>query len=309
LRERTGLQSGIAALTSLLGVVSRERGDLGRAEEALRHGVALWTRLGVPQAVAWVDNDLGAALCRRGELAAAEECHQRSRLAQERLGDQRGLLRCWIGLAEVACARGDGHGVAAYCRHARRLARRQGNHFMETMALLLEVQAWLQVSHARSRLRASAVVLAWVQVLVRTHSFTAEGIQFASVRTPAMQLTLLKAQLHLQQGALDEASAAAAAVEHWAQAEGRRYEQALAQRLLGQCALDGADPSTAAEYLRAALAEQVGCDAALEAAHTRLVLAAALESCPASGSASAEARRLWEEAHAQFTASGALLVG
>ncbi len=304
LRERTGHQVGIAALTGLLGVVARDRGDLVRAEGDLQRSVALWTRLGVQQPVAWIDNDLGVVLCRRGDLTAAEACHQRSRIMQERLGDQRGLLRSWVYLAEVACARGDGRSVSIYCRRARLLARRQGNHFMNAIALLLQVHAWLEGSHARSRLRASTVVLGWVHALVTTHTFTAEGIQFASIRMPAMQLTLLTAQLRLQQGALAEARAAGLEVEQWAQGEGRQYDGALAQRVLGQCALAQGDLVAAESHLRVALERQIACGAALEAARTRLALAQVLVATRGPSGIPVEARMLLTEAEVQYTTCG-----
>ncbi len=304
LSERTGSQVGSAALTHLLGIVFRERGDLARAEANFQGSIAHYARLGMPQAVAWVGNELGATLCRRGDLVVAEACHQRSRIAQEHLGDQRGLLHSWIDLAEVACARGDVQGVSSYCRRARRLARRRGLPFMETMALLLQVQAWLQGSHARSRLRASTLVLAWAGALVATHTFTAEDLPFSTIHMPAMCLTLLTAQLRLQQGEVAEAQTAASEVEHWARDEGRQFEHALALRVLGQCALARRDPASAESLLRAALERQMAIGAALEAARTRLALAQALMAQAEPTAIPVEAQTLLGVARAQFAMSG-----
>jgi len=95
-----------------------------------------------------------------------------------------------------------------------------------------------------------------------------------------------------------------------ATAGGRRREQALAHRLLGQCLLRGGSAAGAVEHLRAALNLQVAMGAALEAARTRVVLAAAAATATQAGNEGKpmeEARALLAEAMVSFMTSGATL--
>jgi hypothetical protein len=87
----------------------------------------------------------------------------------------------------------------------------------------------------------------------------------------------------------------------------RRWEEAVAWRLLGQCALAQGCPGDAEAHLRASLALLTEIGAALEAARTRLTLAAALVMAAQSPRIPEEARTLLAEAQAQFITSGAAL--
>jgi hypothetical protein len=123
-----------------------------------------------------------------------------------------------------------------------------------------------------------------------------------------LQARLLTAELHLLRGTPDsvgEAWAAAEEVERWALRQGYRREEALARRLLGQCALAGGSPAAAAVHLRAALEMLDAIGARLEAARTRRALAETL--LVAAGARSEEARQLIADAQVQFASSGASL--
>jgi hypothetical protein len=129
----------------------------------------------------------------------------------------------------------------------------------------------------------------------------------------ATETQLLTAEFHLAQRAahevspLDQARAAASEALRLAQGMGRPLDEALAYRLLGQCALAGGDANAAVTHLRTAQAMQTERGAALEAARTRLALAEALVAVSGSESFPSQARTLLNETCVQFSASGAAL--
>jgi hypothetical protein len=124
--------------------------------------------------------------------------------------------------------------------------------------------------------------------------------------SPDFTLTwgLATAELHLHQGEVGAAEAAAQEALRLALDGGRRLDEARARALLGQCALAQDKPAAAVTHLRAALALQVERGAFLEAARTRLLLAEALVREAAPDLAPHEVATLRGEARAQFAASG-----
>jgi hypothetical protein len=120
-----------------------------------------------------------------------------------------------------------------------------------------------------------------------------------------LEAGLAIAELRLCQGAPLEAQAAVEEVLQLAIDKEHRRQEALARRLLGQCALVGGDSVRAEAYLRTALAMQTEMGAALEAARTRLALAEAVVAGAQAGHIPEEARTLLAEARAGFAACGA----
>ncbi len=129
----------------------------------------------------------------------------------------------------------------------------------------------------------------------------------------ALLATLFTAMLRLRQGAVPEARAAAEEARRMAVGGGWRRHDAMAQRLLGQCALARGDYGEAEGYLRAALVLQIKDGARLEAARTRLALAQMYaRATPWGGGGAANdtpvlALELLTEARTSFVASRAAL--
>ena len=169
-----------------------------------------------------------------------------------------------------------------------------GARAMETEDLLGQARAYLRGPLSRSCRRVAEVLVARATTLVQ--ELTLEELR--------VDVALLAAQLHLLKGAVAEATRLATEAVQEVHAQGRRSHEALARRVLGQCALAADHPSEAEALLRAALALQMDAGLALEVARTRLVLADALVT-GAQGTIPDEARTLLADALAQFSASGA----
>jgi hypothetical protein len=103
------------------------------------------------------------------------------------------------------------------------------------------------------------------------------------------------------------AQAAAEAALLRATDQGRRFDEALARRLRGQCALARGDNPVAESDLRTALALQTEIGADLEGARTRLALAVMLIHGVVWETTTEEAQALLAAARSQFAASGAQL--
>ena len=201
--------------------------------------------------------------------------------------------------------RGDYVAALRWLRLARRTARRSS-------LVPLEVEAVAE--HGRIRLlegrhRAATVALRQAQRLLGA----------ASGPAASAPVYLLEGEMHVQHGQLAAAQRAAAmALQSAREAEAlwvhratsefgnlARVHQGLAQRLLGVCALRLGIHPEAQAHLRAALTLQLEQGATLEAARTRLQLAAALVSAEGMGIVLEEARTLLAAAQAQFTTSAA----
>jgi hypothetical protein len=131
-----------------------------------------------------------------------------------------------------------------------------------------------------------------------------------NVAEVAVSAALAMAELSLAQApgdgaALYRARVAAEEALRLAAGQDRRREEALARRLLGQCALAGGAPAEAEVHLRAALEMLDAMGARLEAARTRRALAETL--LAEVGTNSEEAQQLIAGARVQFASSGASL--
>jgi hypothetical protein len=151
-------------------------------------------------------------------------------------------------------------------------------------------------------MRHAAALLDWARNLLADNA----------IADAAMTAALLTAETYVhtsgdEHSAIVQAQAATEEVLRLATGSGRRREEALALRLLGQCALVQGTPAEAVPHLRASLRLLDEAGMALEAARTRLVLAQALAIGTATGEIPAEAATLLGEAQAQFVTSGAAL--
>jgi tetratricopeptide (TPR) repeat protein len=300
--ERSGAQRDIALAWTDVANAACERGDLDGAAESARRALAILKRSGHEggyggSALAW--NLLGAVTARRGALAEAEECYRRSLDLMERLdasGFPAQASYTWQALGEVAFERGDLATAVAWYRRARHLARRGGASDNRALAALGLVRALLRGLPAGVRWRSATALLEQGCAMATAHGLA----------LPAVRAALLRAEVYLRQGMLAEAQGAAEQARGLATSQQRRWEEGVAQRLVGQCALAHRDLATATAHLHASLALLTEMGAALEAARTRLALAEVLAG-ESGGDIPAEARTLLAEARAQFAASGAAL--
>jgi tetratricopeptide (TPR) repeat protein len=291
--EHSGNQAAIAEAWDLSGGVSYDRGDLARAEECAQRLLAISDRIGEQalSAAAWLS--LGRVAWYRGDLAQAEEHFQRGLVIFERIGDQFGSVWCQVGLGDVACDRGELALAAAYFRRARRRARRIGDLRLQPLAIVGQARVCLRAG----RVRHAAVLLEHARALLAQQRLVWHMLEAG----------LATAELQLYQGALLAAQAAAEETLQLAIDAEHRWEEALARRLLGQCALARCVPAEADVHLRTALAMQREMGAALEAARTRLLLAEAEVAVAQTGCIPEKARTLLAEARAGFSSCRAAL--
>ena len=303
INERSNTQRYTAPGWTDLAQVACARGDLAGAEESARRALAILERseqqggLG-GSALSW--NLLGTVAAQRGALTAAEECYRRSLDIMERLessGFPGPISYAWHGLGRIACERGDLPVAAAWCRRARHLARRCGSIDVDALATLGLVRARLRGLPPAVRGRATTALLEQGCAAATRHGLA----------LPTVDAALLSAEVHLRQGMLAGAQVAAEKALGLATGQQRRWEEAVARRLVGQCALAQGSPGDAEAHLRASLALLTEIGAALEAARTRLALAEALVQAAQSPRISEGARTLLAEAQAQFASSGAAL--
>jgi transcriptional regulator with XRE-family HTH domain/tetratricopeptide (TPR) repeat protein len=311
LAQRGDDQALVADSWGTLGRIASFRGDLAGAEEYGRRGLDAAERLGDHMGVTNALTDLGMNAWFRGDLAAAERYYERESLLSRRVGSQRSIALGWGRGGIIAGERGDLAVAARWQRTGRRLARRIGDHDAEAICSVFHAWTLLQGGPAGplhgARLHLARALLANGRILATTHHMGRH----------ALLATLFTAMLHLRQGALPEARAAAEEVRRMAVGGGWRRHDALARRLLGQCALARGVYDEAGDHLRAALALQIEDGAHLEAARTRLALArtywrmdASAAPPPGAGSANDTgvlALTLLMEARTGFVASGAAL--
>ncbi|MGH2388565.1 MAG: hypothetical protein ACRDIE_10215, partial [Chloroflexota bacterium] len=146
-------------------------------------------------------------------------------------------------------------------------ARRQAIPAEEALAALGEAEAHLRRSCSNPRrLRLSAALLGRARALVRIHGWA----------LTTRHVLLLTAELHLRQGNVGAARAAAEEVLRLAETGHARREESLARRLQAECTLEAGDLTGAAVELRAALEAQQDLGLIPEAARTRAILAQAL---------------------------------
>ena len=245
-------------------------------------------------------NLMGEVAIQRGALTEAEDWFRRSLDVTEQ-AESRGfpgpMSYAWHGLGEIAFAHGDLAAATAWYRHARHLARRCGAPDIEALAPLSLVRTYL-LSLPTGALRPAAKALLERGCAVATRC----GFSLAIVRA-----ALLEAEAYMRWGTLAEARAKAEEALHYATTVGRKREEALARRLLGQCAQARGAYAESEVHLRAALALLTEMGAALEVARTRALLAETLAAQADGEPIPAEARALPSEALVQFTASRAAL--
>ncbi|MDB5058677.1 MAG: tetratricopeptide repeat protein, partial [Chloroflexi bacterium] len=262
LQERIGSQPGIAGAAYQLGQVAREYGGYAEAARNLEHSLRIQERIGDCWGCSNSLSDLGDVARDRGDFTLAEQYYERSLAIKEQLGDQLGIAQCLHNQGLLACERGDFQSSLALERRARRLARRLGTPSMEARAALGQAIAALLAGQQR---RAT---------LLTQHSRGLTTL-YGSARTK-VQLALVACTQSRVIGHMPEAIAAAQLALRLAVHGRFRREEALAQRLLGQCTLATGDATAAIRLLRGACAlfEEIG--ARVEHSRTQLVLAEVL---------------------------------
>jgi tetratricopeptide (TPR) repeat protein len=288
-----------------LGDVALYRGDLGGADAYFRLSLERSER---------IENDAFAGFCfgrlsdvalYRGDLAAAEEHARRSLSLVHGVGDRHAAAECWISLAHVACERGDLAAAARRCRRAACLARYVNSAQQEVLADLARVRIYLR-GIAAQRDRQGSVGLQ--EAMARLDRSRASIARYGWAQ-PTVHVALLTAELRL----LGDASVACMAVRPATEALRRatqgqmRREQALAHRLLGQCALVGGALVEAEMHLRSALTMLGEMGAALDAARAATLLAETIAAGANGGRVPHEACRLEAEAQTCFNTRGATL--
>jgi tetratricopeptide (TPR) repeat protein len=274
LAERIGAQNIFGMSTGILGDLARYRGRLAEADEHYHRCQALAEQLGddrVGIGFAWLA--LGDIALDRGELVQAEDHMRRGLAVLDEIREQSGVVACWSNLGWVAAERGDLTAAARWCRRARRLALSSADYPDQAAhALFVHVAALLRGHPSAPRLRAAALLLARGRALIGKPGWMRLGGRAALLEA---RLALCQATLCGEQSAWTHARSATEAALQLAQEAGLHQEEALAARLLGQWALAQDKVAEAEAHLRAALALQEVMGTALEAARTRVVLAAA----------------------------------
>jgi tetratricopeptide (TPR) repeat protein len=291
--QRIGDQEYIGGSWWALAQVQQAQGHLAAAEASFQTSTRIIASH--PFALALAHDGLGEVACASGELTRAEEQFQRSLALRREIGDLTNIGRSLAGLGLVACERGDLAAAARWYRQARRADRAIGAHAMEAADLLGQARSCLRGQRSRSRLRVVATLLARASALIEAHRLDDLVVDSA----------LLTAQLRLHEGTVAEATRLAEVAMQHAHTQGRRLHEALARRVLGQCTHASGLP--AAPALQAALQLQEEVGARLEAARTRLLLAAALRAETTQEGLLREADSLRAAARGQFAACGALL--
>jgi transcriptional regulator with XRE-family HTH domain/tetratricopeptide (TPR) repeat protein len=290
LSEQVGNQREVATCLHGLASAARFRGDLDQAETYERAGLPLSERTGHQGGIGWALENLGYVALLRGATAEAARCFQRKDAVTT--GTGRSPAPPALGLGLVAFEQGDLPAAAAQCRSARRRARLDGTGLVEAEATIAQAHVRLR----QDRPRAAALLLAWGRALADRGDWG----------QPAMQAALLQVELLLYRGEYDAAQSAAQAALQMATEKGRRFDEALARRLRGQCAQVRGDNVAAQSDLRTALALQTEIGANLEGARTRLALAVTLLHGAERKGTTEEAHTLLAAARSQFGASGAL---
>jgi tetratricopeptide (TPR) repeat protein/transcriptional regulator with XRE-family HTH domain len=291
--ESIGDHDGLAICLTRTGLVRLHRGDLRGAQDLCRRGLAFRSSPEHARKTGWNLSKLAEISLAQGDLPTVEDYARRA-LALSQGGTDHGTIAlCHILLGASACARGDPVEALLSYRAARRLFRHAGLMPFQPQVLLGRAEVLLLAG----RLRAAARLVASGRRLADTHGLGVSIVEAA----------VLEAELQVHAGLIVEAQRAAEEAQRLAAARQMRREEARAQHVLGRCALAGGRVLEARNHLRSALVVQIEIGAALDAAHTRLVLAEALATEAVNGSIPDEARTLVAEARAQFAASGAAL--
>jgi predicted ATPase/DNA-binding CsgD family transcriptional regulator len=104
IRRELGYRAGIASSLHGLGAVAFQEGDYARAACLLEEGLSLAREMGHKWAMIHSLNHLGLVRLHRGEHAGAADAIEEALALSFELGDKLSVTRCFIGLAEVACA-------------------------------------------------------------------------------------------------------------------------------------------------------------------------------------------------------------
>jgi hypothetical protein len=257
--------------------VSQDRGNLDQAYDELRGFVALPEALGHSTHSFFLALgllDIGRLCVIRSDLDAAEEYLERGLAVRTAIGDRHGTAQCWIGLAEVAVARGDHARAARLSRQARRVAARCGAPLTEAdavAALCSTVLAGMPASLGRVALQPRSRL---------AHKLAAYGLGLArrhTMRERTAWFALLRAEVELARGAVPDAKQVAGEALNIATECGFRRHQGLARRWLALCALAEGHPTEAEAGLRAALSILDSCGADREAAGVRSLLTAGFD--------------------------------
>jgi hypothetical protein len=312
---------------------------LAQAEEYIRRHHALAEQIGDRAGIGFGWKTLGEIALERGELLQAETYSRRGLVILEENYIRFGVAECWGCLGWVACERGDLTTAARWCREARRLALRTAEPDLAAHAsvsdsplrssgasqrrrrwpgpgrpaaapepdlaahaLFVHVAALLRGRPSAPRLRAAGLLLARGRALTGNPGWQRLGGRAALLEA---RLALCRAALSGEQDLWTPAQHAAEAAWRLAHDTGLGQEEALAERLLGECARAQDDVAAAEARLRSALEHQVAMGTALEAARTRLVLAQTVMARAAAGEIPQEAREHLAAAQAQFAVSGA----
>ena len=266
---RIGDQASTAQSLMNRSIVAWNRGAYRETEDYAKQGLAIYERLGDRWglAVCWLR--FGHAARSRGDLAQAEECYRRSLALGMSGGIGRVLAESWRGLSAVAYERGAFREALRNARQARREAQRIGFSYELLFGMLGSARANLGLAkrlESQRCLDLAAIFLARAEAL-------AEAASQVEARS---RIALVRAELHLLRAERAEAIQAAQQALVLAATRRSRWEEAIAQRLLGYCALAGARYHEAVTHLRASWRLCRELQAEIEAARSAVALAEAL---------------------------------
>jgi tetratricopeptide (TPR) repeat protein/transcriptional regulator with XRE-family HTH domain len=298
--ERLGHALGMSWSLALLGGLSVRRGQLAAAEELYcRLEEIQLTNVGNKGFLREVWEARGHIAWMRGELAEAEECYRQSHAAIGPSEDDPLLTGCLVGLAQIACDRGDVPAALRWLRAARRLGRRIGNAAEQAYVRVQEAGLLLRLPRHGTPSSRCARIVGALLASSRLHQHEATWLR--------SKAALVETELLLYQGLPNQARAAAEEALALAVQWQCRREEALAWALLGQCSMRGGMLVEARSQLRRALGLQTETGLVLDAGDTRVEMAKALLAGADDARARDEAHALLAEARAQFATSGATL--
>ncbi len=294
--ERLGDQTAIAKCLTNLAAVAWLRSEYVAANSFAERGLAICEQIGDRWGAGMLNMKIGHISRSLGNYNRAEDAYRLGLVVWEAIGNLRGIAEAVRSLGMVAYERGDLPEAVRCCRQARRRARLIGSPYEQAFATLCLARAYRRYPRLRGARRWSMVAACLDHC---AELATAHGLSEAAVRC-----ALERAELYLDRNMVARAADAADRAFFDASQAGRRFDVALAQRLLGRCAAAGGASRPAVTHLATARDLFRTLGAKVEVARTEILLAQLLMRLPHLGGDD-DAACLAEQACACFAAAGA----
>jgi tetratricopeptide (TPR) repeat protein len=292
LAERIGATGLAVGPLRILGYVAEHEARYTDAEAIYEQGLELQERLGIQAGVGYSIKGLANVALARGDLAQAEVLYRRALAVLEPTHLTIFIADCWIGLGKTLRQCGDLLTAAWLFRRARRTGRRIGCVRVEAMAtvdaaalqlcavdanLQMNPGGWAEPLDASGQKESASGCgrMAGMRRLRYARALLARGQRLANscdALVPLLEALLMAAELHLRDGDLAAARAAADEAQQRATRAGMRRCEGQALYARGRCALAAGCSDEAEAAVRAALSLQEAIGAALDAERSRACL-------------------------------------